>query len=165
MTMKWKGWSQRILKQPAKAVRLPKSGLSVAWRRSARRRSDTERNLATEPSNQVRPGPTLKPALRSFSFVLWAQTHNVRRTRLTEKAPEKEPKAEAIFLAEPGPADAGMKEVLFWGLLLCVTHRGRVKELESYTRAVILEEPNITGSWTPSADRWPKDTKLQVSSI
>ena len=46
-----------------------------------------------------------------------------------------------------------------------MTHRGRVKELESYTRAVILEEPNITGSWTPSADRWPKDTKLQVSSI
>ena len=136
----------------------------------AQERKEAERHRAEPRNRALQPGTT-RPNTESetrAAFLLLrplGPNSHVRRTRLAEKAPEKKPKAEAIFLAEPGPADAGMKEVLFWGLLLCVTHRGRVKELESYTRAVILEEPNITGSWTPSADRWPKDTKLQVSSI
>ena len=84
---------------------------------------------------------------------------------VADQAPEKKPKAEPIYLAERGETDAGMKEILFWSLLLCVTHRGRVKELESWGKAVILEEPNVNGTWTPSAARWPKDPAFQASSI
>ena len=165
MTMKWKGWSQRILKQPPKAARLPKSGLFVAWSRSARRRCGAMRSRARGPSNQVRPRPTRKPAPESASFDLWAQTHMYAVRTVADQAPEKKPKAEPIYLAERGETDAGMKEILFWSLLLCVTHRGRVKELESWGKAVILEEPNVNGTWTPSAARWPKDPAFQASSI
>ena len=84
---------------------------------------------------------------------------------LAVEALQKKPKAEAIFLGETGPAEAGSREILFWGLLLCVTHRGRVKELDEWVKRAILEEPNLKASWTPSADLWRKDPKFQVSSI
>ena len=50
--------------------------------------------------------------------------------------------------------------MLFWALLLCVTHLGRIKELDEYARKVIKED-------TPSELTWPKDNRplYQASSI
>ena len=128
-----------------------------AERHRAEPRKRTLQPGTTTPNTEIRAARPLLPALGPNS--------HARRTRLADKAHEKKPKPELIHLFEPGPADATVKEVLFWSLLLCVTHRGRISELESYARAVLTEEPNITSSWTPSADKWPKDRKLQVSSI
>ena len=61
----------------------------------------------------------------------------------------KEPKAEAIHFAATGNADASSKEVLFWSFMLCVTHRGRIKELDTYARKVTKEELSLNTVWKP----------------
>ena len=81
---------------------------------------------------------------------------------------EKKARAEPTYFAEQGEADATMKEVLFWALLLCVTHRGRVKELDDYAKKAILEEPQVEldgDAWKPSPARWPKNKVFQAPEI
>ena len=60
-----------------------------------------------------------------------------------------------------------MSEVLFWSLMLCVTHVGTVKKLETWARAVILEAPQaeaLRSAWVPSTEKWSKGV-FQVSEI
>ena len=83
---------------------------------------------------------------------------------MADRPHEKKPRAEAIYLAEQGEADASMREIIFYGLLLCVTHRGRVKELEEWAKKAVLEEQFVSGAWTP-AERWAKDKQFQAPSI
>ena len=87
---------------------------------------------------------------------------------LTLQAAQDGKEAESISRppwVESGPADASMKEVVFWSLLLCVSHHGRVKELDKWARGVIVEESCFDTSWKPAPDRWPKDSEFKVSTI
>jgi hypothetical protein len=77
----------------------------------------------------------------------------------------KKAKDEAILFAEAGPAEANDREVLLWALMLCVTHRGRVKELDSFARNAVLEEQHVSISWKPDKERWPPDTLYKISKI
>ena len=58
----------------------------------------------------------------------------------TEITWEKKPKEPDIKFCEPGEAHAGMREVLMWALMLCVTHRGKVEELNKWAKAVVTEK-------------------------
>ena len=40
---------------------------------------------------------------------------------------EKKPKAPSHIWWEPGEADPNMAEIIFYALLVCTTHRGRVR--------------------------------------
>ena len=82
--------------------------------------------------------------------------------------PQKKARAEPIYFAEQGEAEATKAEVIFWALLLCVTHRGRVNELDTWAKKAILEEPQVEcdgNSWKPSPDRWARDKLFQAPSI
>ena len=62
-------------------------------------------------------------------------------------------------------AHANMAEVLFFALMLCTTHRGRVEELNSWVNKVLQDEFNATElkeQWKPEG--WDKSTKYQVSA-
>ena len=87
---------------------------------------------------------------------------------LAESNWEKKPKDVSISFCEPGEAHAGMREILLWALMLCVTHRGKVDELNKWAKAVVAEkeaaEAGLT-SWKPSAELWPRHNQLKVSII
>ena len=60
-----------------------------------------------------------------------------------------------------------MSEVLLWAFMLCVTHVGAVKKLETWAKSAILAAPEAeahTAAWVPSEEKWPKG-QYQVSSI
>lgn len=81
---------------------------------------------------------------------------------------EKRPKAGSINFCEPGQADAGNREVMLWSLMLCITHDGRVKDLNKWASAAVMEYEAATtqmNSWKPSDEIWPKNRKWQVSEI
>ena len=82
-----------------------------------------------------------------------------------EDGKEKKPYNDPNRWCAAGHADANMSEVLLWALMLCVTHVGAVKKLETWARAVINEAPEaeaLRTAWVPS---WPKSTVYRVSAI
>ena len=82
-----------------------------------------------------------------------------------EDGKEKKPYNDPNRWCAAGHADANMSEVLLWALMLCVTHVGAVKKLETWARAVINEAPQaeaLRTAWVPS---WPKSTVYRVSAI
>ena len=89
--------------------------------------------------------------------------HSVSRC-CTEPVVEKKPKAEPILWAQPGKDHANESEVVFYALLLCNTHRGRVDELNSWVSRVLLEEKcasELKERWQPEG--WGKSSKYQTS--
>ena len=80
----------------------------------------------------------------------------------------KEPIASPTSWSPPGEADANASNVLFWSLLLCVTYRGKIDELNAYAKDVLQEESAAEegrSAWSPPKERWPRGGKYQVSKI
>ena len=53
-------------------------------------------------------------------------------------------------------------------MMLCVTHSGKISELNGWARDAITAEAEASTAltaWTPSEERWPKDSRLKVSKI
>ena len=79
---------------------------------------------------------------------------------------DKSPYSASIRFCAPGEADAGDREVL-WAMMLCVTHSGKISELNGWARDAITAEAggiNCVDGWTPSEERWP-GSRLKVSKI
>lgn len=71
---------------------------------------------------------------------------------------EKKPRADPKHWAQPGKDDANMAEHLFYALMLCTTHQGRVAELNQWANKVVLEEfaaTELRQMWKPIG-AWPK---------
>ena len=87
--------------------------------------------------------------------------------RAADLLAEKKPKEESIHCFEPGEADASMRDVLFFGLMLCVTHHGAVKELNEWATKVVKTEVDAAARkslWKPS-DEWKKDQRRKIPEI
>ena len=50
------------------------------------------------------------------------------------------PRAASEVWWQPGEAEPNTHEVLFFALVLCMTHAGRVKDLEDWQNKVVREE-------------------------
>ena len=61
-----------------------------------------------------------------------------------------------------GPSRANAKEVLLWAFMLCVSHRGRVNDLDKWARKAVLEPDRHSDTWQPDATETTSDKRYSI---